>query len=255
MWIRHVPRALRAHRAVLPLLLCAGVALAASSCERSKIVNYGEARKRMVEREIVGRGIDDQRVINAMIKVPRHLFIPEEHMHYSYYNLPVPIGYGQTISSPFIVALMTQELEIKSTDRVLEVGTGSGYQAAILAELAKEVYTVEIIEPLAKAAEKRLKELKYDNVRVVLGDGFWGLKDYSPYDRIIVTCAPEEIPDPLIEQLGDGGIMIIPVGPAGFQYLIKVRKEGDDITIDRVTPVSFVPLTGEHGDAQDEGQD
>lgn len=255
MWIRSTPRASRILRAALPALVCAGVALAASSCERGKIVNYGEARKRMVEREIVGRGIEDQRVINAMMKVPRHLFIPEENMHYSYYNLPVPIGYGQTISSPFIVALMTQELEIKSTDRVLEVGTGSGYQAAILAELAEEVYTVEIIEPLARSAEKRLKELKYDNVKVVLGDGFWGLKDYSPYDKIIVTCAPEEIPDPLTQQLADGGIMVIPVGPAGFQYLIKVRKEGDDITINRVTPVSFVPLTGEHGDAEDEGQD
>jgi protein-L-isoaspartate(D-aspartate) O-methyltransferase len=252
MWIRGGPRTVRA---ALPALLVAAIALAAVSCERAKIVNYGEARKRMVEREIVGRGIDDQRVVNAMMKVPRHLFIPDEHMHYSYYNLPVPIGYGQTISSPFIVALMTQELELKNTDRVLEVGTGSGYQAAILAEIVKEVYTVEIIEPLAKSAEHRLQELKYDNVEVVLGDGFWGLKDYAPYDKIIVTCAPEEIPDPLIEQLEDGGIMVIPVGPAGFQYLIKVQKEGDEITIDEVTPVSFVPLTGEHGETQDEGQD
>jgi protein-L-isoaspartate(D-aspartate) O-methyltransferase len=252
MWTSRKPLRLRA---VLPALVAVAVALTAASCERSKIVNYRETRKRMVEREIVGRGIEDQRVINALMKVPRHLFIPDEHMHYSYYNLPVPIGYGQTISSPFIVALMTQELELKSTDRVLEVGTGSGYQAAILAEIAREVYTVEIIEPLAKIAEKRLKELKYDNVVVVLGDGFWGLPDRAPYDKIMVTCAPEEIPDPLIEQLGDHGIMIIPVGPVGFQYLIKVQKEGDDITIDKVTPVSFVPLTGEHGETQDEGQD
>jgi protein-L-isoaspartate(D-aspartate) O-methyltransferase len=252
MWIRGKP----SHPgAALPAMLAAALLLTCLSCERSKIVNYGEARRRMVEREIIGRGIDDQRVINAMLKVPRHLFIPEEHMHYSYYNLPVPIGYGQTISSPFIVALMTQELELKSTDRVLEVGTGSGYQAAILAEIASEVYTVEIIEPLAKLAEKRLKELKYDNVVVVLGDGFWGLEEYSPYDKIIVTCAPEEIPDPLVDQLGDRGIMIIPVGPAGFQYLIKVTKEGDSVNIEEVTPVSFVPLTGEHGEAQDAGQD
>ncbi len=252
MWTRRKPAVLRA---ALPAVIAAAIAFAAASCERDKIVNYGEARKRMVEREILGRGIEDQRVINALLKVPRHLFIPEEHMHYSYYNLPVPIGYGQTISSPFIVALMTQELELKSTDRVLEVGTGSGYQAAILAEIAGEVYTVEIIEPLAKNAEKRLRELKYDNVVVVLGNGFWGLPDEAPFDKIIVTCAPEEIPEPLIEQLGDHGIMIIPVGPTGFQYLIKVRREGDDITTEEVTPVSFVPLTGEHGDAQDEGQD
>lgn len=252
MSIRGKPSALRV---ALPVILATALVLGTASCERSKIVNYREARKRMVEREIVGRGIDDQRVINAMMKVPRHLFIPDEHMHYSYYNLPVPIGHGQTISSPFIVALMTQELELKSTDRVLEVGTGSGYQAAILAEIADEVYTVEIIEPLAKMAENRLKELKYDNVVVVLGDGFWGLPDRGPYDRIIVTCAPEEIPDALIEQLADPGIMVIPVGPMGFQYLIKVKKEGDNIAIEQVTPVSFVPLTGEHGETQDEGQD
>lgn len=252
MWIRGKPPPLGAS---LPALFAATLLLTCVSCERSKIVNYGEARRRMVEREIIGRGIDDQQVINAMLKVPRHLFIPEEHMHYSYYNLPVPIGYGQTISSPFIVALMTQELDLKSTDRVLEVGTGSGYQAAILAEIVGEVYTVEIIEPLAKSAEKRLKELKYDNVMVVLGDGFWGLEDYAPYDKIIVTCAPEEIPEPLIGQMDDPGIMIIPVGPTGFQYLIKVEKEGDNLNIDKVTPVSFVPLTGEHGETQDEGQD
>lgn len=252
MWTRRRPASLRT--ALLPLVAAAMV-LTAASCERSKIVNYGEARKRMVEREIVGRGIDDQRVVNALMKVPRHMFIPDEHMHYSYYNLPVPIGYGQTISSPFIVALMTQELELKNTDRVLEVGTGSGYQAAVLAEIADIVYTVEIIEPLAKTAEDRLRELKYDNVVVVLGDGFWGLPDEAPFDKIIVTCAPEEIPDPLLEQLDDGGIMVIPVGPAGFQYLIKVERDGDDINIEEVTPVSFVPLTGDHGEPQDEGQD
>jgi protein-L-isoaspartate(D-aspartate) O-methyltransferase len=242
-------------RTTLPAVLAGALAFVAISCERGKIVNYGEARKRMVEREIVGRGIEDPRVINAMMKVPRHLFIPDEHVHYSYYNLPVPIGYGQTISSPFIVALMTQELEIRRDDRVLEVGTGSGYQAAVLAEIAKEVYTVEIIEALAKSAEERLKELKYDNIVVVLGDGFWGLKEHAPYDKIIVTCAPEEIPQPLIEQLGDPGIMVIPVGPAGFQYLVKVERERDNITMEKVAPVSFVPLTGEHGEGRDEGPD
>jgi protein-L-isoaspartate(D-aspartate) O-methyltransferase len=251
MWTRPAsPRLSTTLPAALTLLF----AISSISCERGDIVNYGEARKRMVEREIVAKGIEDQRVINAMLKVPRHLFIPEEHMHYSYYNLPVPIGYGQTISSPFIVALMTQELELKKSDRVLEVGTGSGYQAAVLAEIAAEVYTVEIIEPLAKAAEKRLKELKYDNVTVVLGDGYWGYPEESPYDKIVVTCAPEEIPEPLVEQLADGGIMVIPVGPAGFQYLIKVKKDGDDIEIEKVTPVSFVPLTGEHEETRDEGQ-
>lgn len=252
MLTKHKPRPLQI---VLQAVLAGAVIMSAVSCERGKIVNYSEARKRMVEREIVGRGIEDPRVISAMMKVPRHLFIPDEHVHYSYYNLPVPIGYGQTISSPFIVALMTQELELRRTDKVLEVGTGSGYQAAILAEIADEIYSVEIVEPLAKVAEKRLKQLKYDNVTVVLGDGFWGLTDHSPYDKIIVTCAPEEIPAPLLDQLRDPGIMVIPVGPAGFQHLIKVEKVGDRITETKVAPVSFVPLTGEHGETEDEGQD
>jgi protein-L-isoaspartate(D-aspartate) O-methyltransferase len=252
MWIRPGQSA---YRVCLHMLVAFAVVLSAASCERGKLVNYREARKRMVEREIVGRGITDQRVIKAMLKVPRHLFIPEENMHYSYYNLPVPIGYGQTISSPFIVALMTQEMELKSTDKVLEVGTGSGYQAAILAEIANKVYTVEILEPLAKSAEERLKELKYDNIVVVLGDGFYGLEEYAPFNKIVVTCAPEEIPQPLIDQLVDGGIMVIPVGPTGFQYLIKVTKEGDDINIEQVTPVSFVPLIGGPEGAVDEGQD
>lgn len=240
-------RPLELHGAA-PAVLILAIALCGVSCERGQIVNYGEARKRMVEREIVAKGIEDQRVINAMIKVPRHMFIPEEHMHYSYYNLPVPIGYGQTISSPYIVALMTEELELRSTDRVLEVGTGSGYQAAILAEIVAEVYTVEIIEPLAREAEQRLQELKYDNVTVVLGNGYWGLPDYAPYDKIIVTCAPEEMPEPLLEQMADDAIMVIPVGSAGFQNLIKVRKVGGDISMERIAPVSFVPLTGEHGE-------
>ncbi len=245
----------RARLCALPAALAVAAAVAAGSCDHARTVDYREARRRMVEKEIIGRGIDDQRVIEAMLKVPRHLFIPEENMHYSYYNLPVPIGHGQTISSPYIVALMTQELDLEPADKVLEVGTGSGYQAAILAEIAGKVYTVEIIEPLARSAEKRLQELGYDNIEVVLGDGFWGLRDRAPFDKIIVTCAPEEVPKPLLEQLADPGIMVIPVGPAGFQQLVKVRREGGVTTTEEIAPVSFVPLTGDHGETQDEGQD
>ncbi len=207
---------------------------------------FEQARKRMVEKQIIARGIKDECVINAMLKVPRHLFIPEQYRHYAYSDSPVPIGYGQTISQPYIVALMTEELNVSSTDRVLEVGTGSGYQAAILAGLASEVYTIEIIEPLAKEAEARLKKLGYKNVKVKVGDGYLGWKEYSPFDRIIVTCAPTEIPEPLIEQLKDGGIMVIPVGSRGFQYLYRVKKVMGKIETEKITPVSFVPLTGPH---------
>jgi protein-L-isoaspartate(D-aspartate) O-methyltransferase len=202
----------------------------------------------MVERQIIGRGIKDERVINAMIKVPRHLFIPEKYRHYAYADSPVPIGHGQTISQPYIVALMSEQLNLSPSDRVLEVGTGSGYQVAVLAELVAEVYTIEIVEPLGRAAMRRLEELGYDNVKVMIGDGYEGWPEYAPFDRVIVTCAPTEIPQPLIEQMKEGGIMVIPVGTAGFQYLYRVKKVMGIAEPEKVIPVSFVPLTGPHGE-------
>jgi protein-L-isoaspartate(D-aspartate) O-methyltransferase len=202
----------------------------------------------MVEKQIMARGIDDQRVINAMLKVPRHLFIPENYRHYAYSDTPVPIGHGQTISQPYIVALMTEELNVSNADRVLEIGTGSGYQAAVLAEIVKEVYSIEIVEPLGKSAGARLKELGYENVRVTVGDGYLGWPDHAPFDRIIVTCAPTDIPEPLVDQLQEGGIMMIPVGTAGFQYLYRVKKYMGEAETEEVIPVSFVPLTGPHAE-------
>jgi len=202
----------------------------------------------MVEKQIISRGIDDQRVINAMLKVPRHLFVPDDYRHYAYSDTPVPIGHGQTISQPYIVALMTEELNVSNADRVLEIGTGSGYQAAILAEIVKEVYSIEIVKPLGESAGARLEELGYKNVKVMVGDGYLGWPEHAPFDRIIVTCAPTDIPEPLVDQLQEGGIMMIPVGTAGFQYLYRVKKYMGEAETEEVIPVSFVPLTGPHAE-------
>jgi protein-L-isoaspartate(D-aspartate) O-methyltransferase len=230
----------------MALLIGLAALIAGGACQRPSVEGFEDARRRMVDKQIIARGIEDQRVIQAMLKVERHRFLPEKYRHYAYADSPVPIGHGQTISQPYIVALMTEELNLSSADRVLEIGTGSGYQAAILAEIASEVYTIEIIEPLGKAAERLLDELDYDNVKVMIGDGYLGWPEHAPFDRIIVTCAPTEIPDPLKEQLKEGGIMMIPVGTAGFQYLYRVKKYMGEAETEKVIPVSFVPLTGPH---------
>jgi protein-L-isoaspartate(D-aspartate) O-methyltransferase len=206
-----------------------------------------EERMDMVEYQIRRRGVTDQDVLDAMERVPRHEFVPSQHQSHAYADHPLPIGYGQTISQPYIVALMTELLQLKNTDRVLEIGTGSGYQAAILAQIVAEVYTVEIIEPLAAEARDRLARLGYANVHVLNADGYYGWKDHAPYDAIIVTCAPDHIPQPLVQQLKDGARLVVPVGPpGGYQTLWQVTKVGDEITKRNVTGVLFVPLTGEH---------
>ncbi len=205
--------------------------------------NYLILRKKMVAEQIKARGIKDKKVLNAMLKVERHKFIPEELRKYAYNDHPVSIGEGQTISQPYIVALMTELLELKGNEKVLEIGTGSGYQAAILAEICKKVYTIEIISTLGKNAEKLLKELGYKNIKVKIGDGFEGWKEYAPYDGIIVICAPEKIPEPLIEQLAEGGRLVIPVGDY-FQELLLVRKVKGKIIEKSIIPVRFVPMTG-----------
>jgi len=203
-------------------------------------------RKRMVESQIKARGIKDKRVLNAMLKVPRHLLIPKKKWDEAYTDQPLPIGEGQTISQPYIVALMTQLLRLKGEEKVLEIGTGSGYQAAILAELAKEVYTIEIIEKLAKRAEKDLKELGYKNIKVKTGDGFLGWKEYAPFDAIIVTCAVPEVPQPLIDQLKEGGRIVIPLGESfKFQILTVVEKKKGKLIYRDITGCVFVPMTGE----------
>jgi protein-L-isoaspartate(D-aspartate) O-methyltransferase len=206
-----------------------------------------EERMNMVESQIRHRGVSDQEVLDAMERVQRHEFVPPEYQSQAYADHPLPIGYGQTISQPYIVALMTELLQLRSTDRVLEIGTGSGYQAAILSHIVAEVYTVEIVEPLAIEAGERLKRLGYGNVHVLHADGYFGWEEHAPYDAIIVTCAPDHIPQPLVQQLRDSARLVIPVGPpGGYQTLWQVTKVGDEITKRNVTGVLFVPLTGEH---------
>jgi len=206
---------------------------------------WKQAREQMVKRQIMARGVKDPLVLEAMLKVPRHLFVPEKYRKEAYDDHPLPIGYGQTISQPYIVAYMTEKLGLKGGEKVLEIGTGSGYQAAVLAEIAGEVYTIEIICELAESAEKRLKELGYKNIFVRCADGFFGWPEKAPFDAIIVTAAPEHIPKPLIDQLKPGGKMILPVGKH-FQELVLVKKLKDGrIEKQTLLPVRFVPMTGE----------
>jgi protein-L-isoaspartate(D-aspartate) O-methyltransferase len=206
-----------------------------------------EERMSMVEQQIRRRGVTDQDVLEAMERVPRHEFVPVEYQAQAYADRPLPIGYGQTISQPYIVALMTELLQLKTTDRVLEIGTGSGYQAAILGEIVGEVYTVEIVEALAMEAKERLERLGYTNVHTLHADGYFGWEEHAPYDAIIVTAAPDHIPHPLVQQLKEGAKLVIPVGPpGGYQTLWQVSKSGDEVIKRNVTGVLFVPLTGEH---------
>lgn len=205
---------------------------------------FRRQREAMVTQQIAARGVKDKGVLTAMRKVKRHLFVPKMYRHLAYQDYPLPIGQGQTISQPYIVGLMTELLALSGNEKVLEIGTGSGYQAAILAALAKEVYTIEILEPLARAAEKLLKELGFNNVYVKVGDGFLGWPDKAPFDAIIVTCAPQDIPPPLIEQLAEGGRLVIPVG-TNWQELKLVQKMKSGITITDIIPVSFVPMQRE----------
>jgi protein-L-isoaspartate(D-aspartate) O-methyltransferase len=209
----------------------------------AEAVDYAPARARMIREQIVARGIEEPRVLEAMARVPRHEFIPSGQRGEAYEDWPLPIGYGQTISQPYIVAFMTAVLDPEPGDRVLEIGTGSGYQAAVLSALVAEVYTVEIVEPLAKRAEADLKRLGYGNVKVRAGDGYLGWPEAAPFDAIIVTCAPERVPQALVEQLKEGGRMIIPVGsPWGAQELYLLRKTAAGLERRGVLPVRFVPM-------------
>ena len=208
---------------------------------------YREHRLEMVRGQIERRGIRDAAVLAALRTVPRHEFVPPGEINAAYEDGPLSIGHGQTISQPYVVALMTQLLELKGGERVLEIGTGSGYQAAILSEIVAEVYTVEIIEPLAFDARERLARLGFANVHTLHADGYHGWEEHGPYDAIIVTAAPDHIPQPLVRQLKDGAKLVIPVGPpGGYQTLWEITKIGDEVKKRNVTGVLFVPLTGEH---------
>lgn len=207
--------------------------------------DFDKERERMVKNQLVGRGIKDKRVLEAMRKVARHLFIPENMRSYAYNDEPLPIGEGQTISQPYIVAYMTEALQLNGSERVLEIGTGSGYQTAILNEIVKEVFTLELIGSLSVEAQEVLKELKYMNIFFKIGDGTLGWKEHAPYDAIMVTAAPAGVPKALKEQLKMYGKMIIPVG-ATFQELVLVIREKKKFKIKKLLPVRFVPLVSAH---------
>ena len=207
---------------------------------------YFVKRKQMVETQIKARGIKDRTVLEAMLKVPRHKFVPLIFRELSYMDKPLAIGEGQTISQPYIVALMTEVLQLSADDRVLEIGTGSGYQAAILSELTKEVYTIEIVKNLSERAEAVLKELGYKNIKIKCGDGYLGWPEFAPFDAIIITCAVSPIPQPLLEQLADGGRLVFPLGEGTYQDLTLIRKEGKKLKWESIIGCRFVPMTGDY---------
>ncbi len=219
-------------------------ALCMASCCGKGESNMERLRGLMVKNQIEERGVTDQRVLHAMRTVERHLFIPSHVISEAYNDHPLPIGHGQTISQPYIVALMTELCELRGVEKILEVGTGSGYQAAILSLLAKKVYSIEIVEPLGKNARSLLKKMGYGNVEVRIGDGYKGWPEEAPFDRIILTASPPVIPQTLIDQLADGGILVSPEGEF-MQELVRIRKNGDRITKESITYVRFVPMV--HG--------
>jgi len=208
---------------------------------------YDRLRLRMVERQIKGRGVRDGRVLDAMRKVPRHLFLPPEKADQAYEDHPVSIGRGQTISQPYMVALMTEALELRGDEKVLEIGTGSGYQTAILAELAREVYSVERIPELADEARTKLEDLGYTNVHIRVGNGTLGWPEEAPFDAILVTAGAPKVPKSLKAQLADGGRLVIPVGSEFHQVLYRIRRRGDEFLEEPLTSCVFVPLIGEEG--------
>jgi protein-L-isoaspartate(D-aspartate) O-methyltransferase len=208
-----------------------------------------KSREEMVRNQLAAGGIRKAEVLQAMAEVPRHEFVPASLRPYAYADGPLPIGHGQTISQPFIVAYMTQALELSKEDTVLEIGTGSGYQAAILGKLTKEVYTIEIVPPLAESAQAVLSKLGFENVHVRQGDGYLGWPEKAPFDAIIVTCAPDHVPEPLISQLKEGGRLVIPVGATGgIQQLVLLRKRNGQISKEKMLDVRFVPMTGKMTD-------
>ena len=208
---------------------------------------YNKLRSEMVNQQLIPRDISDKRVLEAFLKVPRHRFVPENMRAYAYDDCALPIGHSQTISQPYMVAVMTEKLALKGDEKVLEIGTGSGYQAAILAQLCNKVYSVERVEPLSRQAEKTIKELNYSNVEFIVADGTLGHEKEAPYDGIIVTAGCRDIPRPLLDQLKDGGRLVIPLGEFFQQILTTVTKKGAKVSSQESVPCVFVPLIGEFG--------
>lgn len=231
---------------ILPALLFLLASAALPADRPAPSDKYALERARMVERDIKGRGIKDDAVLEAMGRVPRHLFVGDAYRDEAYADHPLPIGEGQTISQPYVVALMTEALGLRPGDRVLEIGTGSGYQAAVLASIVKDVYTIEIRERLAERARERLRDLGYESVGVKYGDGYFGWPEHAPFDAIIITAAANHIPPPLITQLREGGRLILPLGSTVyFQMLTLVEKKGGELRLRQLGSVAFVPMTGE----------
>jgi len=214
-------------------------------------LEFKKARELMVQSQLVPRGVKDKRVLDAMLRIPRHEFVPPKYRNRAYDDCALPIEEGQTISQPYMVASMTELLQLTGTETVLEIGTGSGYQSAVLSRLSSRVYTVERICPLGDSARERLARLGFNNVEVIAGDGSMGLPEHTPYDRIIVTAGSPKLPEPLTEQLTEGGIMVIPVGTETSQSLIRVKKSEGRLSEDYHTPCVFVPLVGKHAWSQD----
>ncbi len=246
------PRPRRRH--VMLFGLAVVLAVAAQRPSKAQEPDWKRLRELMVQRYLVAEGITNPRVLKAMRDTPRHLFIPPAVRHLAYFDMALPIGGQQTISPPYVVAFMTQTLDPQPEDRVLEIGTGSGYQAAVLSPLVKEVYTIEIVPELARRAESTLRRLGYLNVFVRQGDGFKGWPEKAPFDKIIVTCSPQKVPQPLVDQLKPGGIMIIPLGERYQQQLYLFRKEGNRLVAKSLEPTWFVPMTG-RAEALRQGQD
>jgi protein-L-isoaspartate(D-aspartate) O-methyltransferase len=227
------------------LLLLPAVAVAQTR------VQFEASRRKMVEEVIVGSGITNERVIQAMQETPRHEFVAGQYRKNAYLDMALPIGNSQTISPPFVVASMTEAIDPQPDDKVLEIGTGSGFQAAVLSPLVKDVYTIEIVEPLGERAKRTLKRLGYDNVHTKIGDGFQGWPEHAPFDKIIVTCSPEKVPQPLADQLAEGGLMVVPVGERYQQTLYLFRKKEGKLQSEALLPTLFVPMTGKAEDARE----
>ncbi len=228
-----------------PLFITAIVACFGTTAAAQSARDWRERAGEMVDKEIAAAGVTNERVIGAMRDTPRHEFVPKNQQQFAYLDMALPIGAGQTISPPFIVAYMTQEIDPQPTDRVLEIGTGSGFQAAVLSPLVKDVYTIEIVESLSKRATRDLKRLGYKNVFTRAGDGYKGWPEAAPFDKIIVTCSPEKVPQPLVDQLREGGLMIVPVGERYQQYLYLMRKVDGKLKSEALRATLFVPMTGE----------
>jgi protein-L-isoaspartate(D-aspartate) O-methyltransferase len=236
---------------ILPILCCCAVG---SIAQAQRPDGYEAAREVMVQREVAGRGVQDARVWRAMREVPRHLFLPADQRKHAYLDAALPIGHAQTITSPYTVAFMTEKLEPQGTDRVLEIGTGSGYQAAVLSRLVADVYTIEIVEPLGRRASRTLQRLGYGNVHVKIGDGYAGWPEHAPFDKIIVTCSPEQVPQALIDQLREGGRLVVPLGERFQQSLYLFRKVDGQLQPERLEPTFFVPMTGQAEESRTVGE-